>query len=168
MPNLTIYLLVGLFSAVIAAGGGYYVAHEKGRAEMLEVQYRMAEASALAQMDARIEQKRVDDIALTAAQALATTTLNIDLGTVTIIEGVERHVTDRSACVTWGLVRVLDAAVLGRSPDDLALPAGVDENACAPTQAVALAKSVTANYGACRANAAQLDAVTTTVGKWEQ
>lgn len=60
-------------------------------------------------------------------------------------------------CITYGLVRVLDAAVLGSVAERLRLPSGQSDDSCAPITAVDLAESVASNYGTARLNAQQLD-----------
>lgn len=81
--------------------------------------------------------------------------------TRTIIEKVPQYVTvtqDR-ACVSYGLVRVLDAAAQGRDPAELQLPAGKSDDACSPVKASDLARNVAENYGISRQNSEQLDAL---------
>jgi len=60
-------------------------------------------------------------------------------------------------CVTYGLVRLHDAAALGVDPDTLPLPSGVSDDACSPVADTDLAAAFADNYAAARANAAQLD-----------
>lgn len=62
-------------------------------------------------------------------------------------------------CITWGLVRLHDAAVLGVSPDDLPNPADQPDNACSSVADSDFAAAVADNYAAARANAEQLDAL---------
>lgn len=59
-------------------------------------------------------------------------------------------------CVTYGLVRQLDAAALGVDPDTLALPAGTTDDACAPVENADLASVVGDNYATYRAVAQEL------------
>lgn len=60
-------------------------------------------------------------------------------------------------CVTYGLVRQLDAAALGVDPDALPLPSGVTDETCAPVENADLAASVGDNYATYRSVAAQLN-----------
>ncbi len=160
------YLIVALVTGFGSAAGGYYVAHKIGQAEMLGIQMRALKAGAEAVAQAATEQKRLDHIGLDAALALDHQVLTIEVGSVQLITEIERHVTVQSiACVPYGLVRVLDAAVLGRSAESLALPAGQSDGTCAPIDAPTLARSIAANYGAARLNAAQLDALSATVSQ---
>lgn len=77
----------------------------------------------------------------------------------TIIEKVPYYVreTVTVSCVSYGLVRVLDAAALGLDPAELRLPAGKSDDACTGLTPADLARSVASNYAAARADAAQLD-----------
>lgn len=59
-------------------------------------------------------------------------------------------------CVTYGLVRQLDAAALGVDPDTLALPAGATDDACAPIENADLASVVGDNYATYRRVAQEL------------
>lgn len=155
------YLIVGLVSGIACASGGFYVAHKMGQMDVAAIKLREAAAKMKAINETAKEQQRVDRVGFDAALALAETTLNIEVGQVHLVTEIERHVTVHSiACVPYGLVRVLDAAVLGRGPEALLLPAGVSDDTCAPVDAVALARNISANYGQCRINAAQLDALT--------
>jgi hypothetical protein len=67
------------------------------------------------------------------------------------------HVQDTHTCVPYGVVRVLDASVLGVGPDTLQLAPGKSDDACAPVTASDLARSVADNYAVAAQNAAQLD-----------
>lgn len=78
-----------------------------------------------------------------------------------IIEEVPIYVQDTSACITYGLIRLLDAAALGADPKDLLLPASEYNENCAPVKATDLAKSVVRNYEAAHANAQQLTSLQT-------
>lgn len=60
-------------------------------------------------------------------------------------------------CITWGMLRLHDAAVLGVDPSTLPLPAGATDAACAPTSPAAFMAAVVGNYGAAEQNAQQLN-----------
>jgi hypothetical protein len=120
---------------------------------------RALEDAAL-QADARAKQKAQDDITLASAQAQIITQERIVTRYRTRTEEVPRYVTvqqDAVACVSYGLVRVLDAAALGRDPADLELPPGVTDDTCTALTASALAAGILGNYAVSDANAAQLD-----------
>lgn len=80
----------------------------------------------------------------------------------TIVKEVPTYVTvqqDARGCVSWGLVRLLDAAALGVDPSTLDLPSDVTDDTCTTLKASDLAASVAGNYGVAAANAEQLDAL---------
>lgn len=85
-----------------------------------------------------------------------------DQGKQTIVR-IPTYVTklqDAHNCVTWGLVRVHDAAALGVDPSSLNLPSGVTNDTCSPFVSSQLAERITLNYTAALHDANQLDAVT--------
>jgi hypothetical protein len=160
MPTLTeIKMAVSAVVILAAFAGGFTLAHrlDTSKYAALELSYARAQAAAVAA--AQAEQARLDAVALQAAQAETTTQARIAAGTAAQLREVKRHVQANAHCVTWGLVRVLDAAVHGVVADNLLLPAGKSDDACAPFRADELARSVVGNYGVARANGEQLNAL---------
>lgn len=129
---------------------------DNARYEALELKYKTAEAEGL--KAAAAEQAKIDEIARQAAQADAegqrqlADSLRVQLAEVPVHVSVKRI-----PCVSYGFIRVLDAAVLRTTASGLRLPAGGADDACAPVTADTVAKSVVENFGACNANADQLD-----------
>lgn len=62
-------------------------------------------------------------------------------------------------CVSNGMLRLHDAAILGADPGDLEPPAGQSDDACSTLSASDFMGLVANNYAAARANAEQLDAL---------
>lgn len=127
---------------------------------------KQAQRDAAVATAARQAQKVQDDITLASALAEAKTQERVVTRYRTLTQEVPRYVTveaDAVACVPYGLVRVLDAAALGRDPADLELPSGYSDSACAPIEASALAAGILDNYRAFDQNAAQLDALSADV-----
>lgn len=160
IPSLTEIKL-----AVIAAGlvgafvGGIGLEHKiaEGRYERLVA----AQATAnLAATNASIaEQKRLDGIALSAAkQEAAAQAAGAALAKRQLAQ-VQKHVTDLRTRVPLGVVRLLDGAARGLLPDALVLPAGKSDGALSALGYTDLARSIVGNYGTCRANGEQLDAL---------
>ena len=150
-------------AAVVIAGlafaGGFKTAYELAAARYKTLELSYAEASFQAQENAIAEQKRLAGIATAAARREAAAQAKAaDLARRRLKE-VERHVKNARGCITYGLVRVLDAAVHGTLAERLSLPAGKSDDACAPVTAVALARAISDNYAAANANAGQLDAL---------
>ncbi len=86
----------------------------------------------------------------------------------TIIQKVPVYVTpaqDARTCITWGLVRLHDAAVFGVDPATLDLPAGASDDACSDVTASSFASAVAGNYGLANANAEQLNGLQADIAK---
>lgn len=82
----------------------------------------------------------------------------------TVIKEVPKYVkVDDIGCITYGLVRVLDAAAIDADPGELPIPAGKSNDSCTGLTTVDLASHVAGNYGIARANAQQLNDLEQTV-----
>lgn len=161
LKGLLVALGVGLVAGSVLSG---VVVHKVDQASYAALQSRYdkrelawGQAVQKAKDDAARTQKAQDDATLAHAITEAQAQERIVTRTQTIIQKVDHYVTDRSTCITYGLIRVLDAAATGRDPESLQLPAGQSDDACAPVDAPTLARSVVANYGVARQNAEQLD-----------
>lgn len=136
-----------------------HVTHQVDMAsyQALELKYAQAQAAAVA--EAQAEQKRVDAISTAAAQKEAATQAALTARVKRQLSEVQQHVKSLGShgCVTYGLVRVLDAAVHGVPASSLSLPAGKSDDTCTTLDAAALARSIVDNYGTANANAQQLD-----------
>lgn len=163
MPSFLLRLLL----PVVAFVGGLCAAHrwDAGDVQALHAQIAAIErddarAKAAAIADAMDRVAREDRVSLARAVTEATAQQQLAHDASRVTREVHRHVPKNDRfCVPYGLVRVLDAASLGADPDDLSLPAGQSDGACAPVDAARLASSVAANYAAARANAEQLNAL---------
>lgn len=160
VDTVKLLLLAAFAAACVALGAGVsnHLWQAKWDKHIAADERVVREAVAKAVAKERAQAKSDLDAAVKEAQAQE----KIVTRTQTIIKEVPRYVTasqDRGTCVTYGLVRVLDAAALGADPADLELPAGQSDDACAPVKASALAASVAENYGTARQNAQQLDAL---------
>lgn len=145
---------------VVVFGSGVWVTHnvDLGSYNALKADY--AQKAAIANAEALAEQQRLD----TAAQDLSRK-YETELAATTAqdqaqLREVQQHVQEaRSRCITYGFVRVLDAAATGRVAADLHLPARGSDGDCAPVTALALARNIVGNYATSRANTAQLNAL---------
>lgn len=175
-PQLNLLLGVAAFVGTLALGAALGYRFEAGKLAELKLQYAQAEVQARA--EAASIQKAQDDVALGAAQVEASTQAAQASLTERQIDEVKTYVPaglilaarasgDR-ACIPYGFVRVLDASALGLDPGALILPAGQSDDACAPIDAAALARSIVANYGAARANAEQLNRLELTILQLEK
>lgn len=153
--------LVALLAVVAGLiGVGAYEEHrvDLGKLNAIEASYAQAQARAVA--EAAATQKQLDAVTLAAvnteskAQTQLSSTLQQELADVPV-----RVVVKSIPCVPWGLVRLLDATILGVSAASLNLPAGKSDGSCSPYGADELARTIVSNYGRANANAEQLNAL---------
>lgn len=96
------------------------------------------------------------DISLNTAAVNSAAQTKIAATAAVIQQKVHKHVQahsspgvrDARGCVTYGVVRLHDAAALGVDPDELALPAGASDDTCSPVEDPDLAAAIAANYAA--------------------
>ena len=156
----TIKLIVYAIIAAVLLGGVAYVKHEwdAGQAARHQVAARAAQDRAVAASE-KIVVSSAAAQEKTAQAALAAQT-------VVIVKRIPVYVSTKAppaghpavGCITYGLLRLHDAAVLGVSPDDLPA-AGQLDDACSPVAPSDFASTIARNYAAARANAEQLDAL---------
>ena len=154
-------VLVALAFSIGAAGGGW-LAHELAQAKALRKEFAMQEAWTKAVNAAREKERAQAQKDFDTAYDQLRAQKRIEYRYVTLNKEVPTYVTpaqDARGCVTYGLVRLLDAAALGRSPSDLDLPAGTTDDACSPLAPSALARGLLDNYAVAQQNAEQLDAL---------
>lgn len=154
------YIAVAVFALGVLVGGKAADVRWEGRMEKHLKNDVIAQNEAV--KEARADERKKAAVDKASAVAAAKVDRIIETNTRTIIQEIPTYVTpaqDLHSCVTYGLVRVYDAAILGVQPSDLDLPAGQSDDACAPVKASDLARSLADNVGAARQNAAQLDAL---------
>ncbi len=158
---------IALGAVLIFSTLSAYTMHriDAGTLAKVERDYALAQGKAVSA--ALVLQKKQDDVMLHAAVAEGLAQQQITIQALVITKEIPTYVHDFKMvpCVSFGLVRVLDAAVLGVAPDKLPLPAGQSNDTCTTISAAALAEHVTANYGTARANAEQLNALSSSVSK---
>lgn len=161
LPGLVLVAASSALVAAVAFGAGWKLEHDlaAGRYAKLELSY--AEAKEKAIEAARQEQRRYDDIATEAARREASAQAKEASTARRRLLEVQKHVKDNSACISWGFVRVLDAATHGVLADNLPLAPRKSDDACSGFTASQLARSVSDNYAQARGNAIQLDALIT-------
>ena len=148
--------------AVVASliGVGAFEQHKIDANALTSLKADYAKQSAIAVGKAAAIQQTNDNRAIAAASAEAAVQASRVAALQQELDGVQKHVSTKAIpCISYGLVRVLDAAVLGVSPDALTLPAGKSDDTCSPITAAELAVSVVSNYGAALGNAEQLAAL---------
>ena len=156
------YVAAAVLAAILSGAGIGWTVHRVDESTIAAMKLTEAEAQLSAANTAAAIQKKEDAVSLAEAVSEARAQQQIVTQTVTLTKEVPVYVsakTDARTCITYGLVRVLDAAATGRDPAELPLDAGQSDDACAPVTASSLARNVAENYGAARANAEQLDAL---------
>jgi len=157
---LSVTKLIGmLIVAVGLMGAGAYTMHkvDLGTINGLKAQYAQAEAAAL--QKAQEKQKELDEVTAAASTKAVADQAALVAAQQQSLARIPAHVTvikGPGNCVTYGLVRVLDAAVFGSDPAKLNLPAGATDATCAPVDAPALARTIVTNYGRYKITAQQL------------
>lgn len=161
-------------AALALVGGSVYATHHWDSAAYNALVAKQAKAQVAAVTQAAAAQKKLDAAGTKASTTDAVAQQQIVTRTVTLTKEVPVYVTRaqdqaadapgaRPGCVSYGVVRVLDAAVLGVSPSSLALPAGKSDDDCSPVDPSALAAGVAGNYGVAQQNAQQLNDLIDTV-----
>lgn len=136
-----------LFVAVVShASGAYFMAKIKN-GQIAEIQLAHEEQRHQAFMEGRARQLKSDAATRTISDDFHVTNVKIIRQTERIKQEIPIYVQDDSTCITWGLVRVLDAAAAGADPDALALEAGTSNETCAGVGWRSLASTIVGNYG---------------------
>lgn len=152
-------ILAALGVAIIAAASAI-VTHKIDSAELLKVETQYQAAQIAAVEAARVEQAVLDKAASDADAAEMATQKQLLAQMQTRLGQVAKHVPAGAGnCITWGLIRVIDASALGVDPDSLSLPAGKTDASCASRKASDLAGNIVSNYGVDQSNAERLTAL---------
>lgn len=157
MPAWFIGLLVSL---TIGFATGVWVTNAQWKATWDA--HIAADAKALnkAVADARADEKKQAKLNAASGAKAAVVDQKIQARTRAITKEVHAYVTpaqDARACVSYGAVRLHDAAVFGVQPAELQLPAGKSNDDCSPIAPSALVAAVAENYGVAHQNAEQLN-----------
>lgn len=157
------WIIIGAVVGALAVGtaGGTYVTYKVMDDKLARIELADANTKADAIKIAGLQQKLSDAASQQAAVDHAKADQAIADKGKEIVRNVPVYVTklqDAHNCVTWGLVRVHDAAALGYSdPSTLALPPGVTNDTCSPFMSSQLASRIAVNYTSALRNAKQLD-----------
>ena len=172
---LQVKLALLLVWTLVVAGGAGWAVHRIDLSAKLKLELSYAQAQAKAVAAAQAEQHRLDSIATEAAQREAANQSSLASAAQARLEEVQSHVAPLSharamqpGCVTFGFIRVLDAAIHGVTAASLRLPAGGADDACAPVDAATVARSIVRNFAAAAANAEQLDALIAVNRKFQE
>lgn len=159
-------LISAAVSALLSGFGVWKITHDlnEARVARLVKNYAEAEQRALAAQQRQIIAWNTANLEAAVSEGNAQLVILRQI-TDTKLE-VPRYVTIHHPCLSFGFIRVLDAAGLGVSPDSLPLPAGVTDDTCAPLDPAAVAQAIIANIGDARANAEQLNALSALTRKY--
>lgn len=163
LKNWKILVAGGVILAAMFATQRVTAWYYTGKIATMERDYAMAQAQA--ERLAAVVRRGQDAIKLNAGLRFAKLEVKLVKETETLIREIPTYVTEIRGCVTYGLVRVLDASVLGVDPATLQLPPGQSNDSCAPVTNVDLANNIARNYGEAKLNAGQLDELIDAVQK---
>lgn len=150
-----------VYVAVYAAGGasGAWVTHKVDSAAYAALVAANTKAQLVAVQKAKDVQAATDKIALDAAVAEAAAQQKIVVQHDVITQEITKYVPVHVTCITYGIVRLLNAASIGADPANVTHPAGQSDDACAPISPRALATNIIANYSIALQNAEQLNSL---------
>lgn len=161
MPTITeIKLICIALGIVICCAFTGVVVHKVDLSEYQKLELQYKDAAAKAAEAARVEQAALDQVSTDAATKEIATQKQLADQAQAQLARVKVHVTAGPGnCITWGLIRVIDGALLNIDPNDLQLPAGAADTGCAPIKAPRLANNIVANYAVAARNSEQLFAL---------
>ena len=152
--SLEAKLIAAAVFALVLFGAGTYTGWELGTIRYNDLVASDARLEAANVKAAAATQSALDQNAIAAANAdaaQARLTAARTQATVKVVHDYVTKIQDARNCVTYGLVRVYDAAAIGVDPGVLNLPAGVTNDTCS-TDVVssALADGIVRNFGRYR------------------
>lgn len=165
------YVAVAGVAAIVAVSvtrlvdRGIYVPQIDAKQKVFD-DYKLAQKDVIAnaRADAAARQHKQDLIAQAAAVDEAKAQQAAEDANHKLKETIYVHVADTAHCITYGLVRVLNAAAAGASdPGDLGIAPGKSDDACAPVSWRAFAADLIDDYGSGIKNAEQLNRLEDTV-----
>jgi len=157
------------FVAVFAAGGvaAGWTVHKIDNGSYQTLVAAQQHSLVLATQKAAAIQKATDAVSLDAAVAEAKAQQQIVIQHEFTTYEVIRHVPVRTACISYGVVRLLVAAGVGADPSNLNTAAGKPDGACAPVDARAFVASLLDAFYGAKANGEQLNALNAWLSKVE-
>ncbi len=135
-----IILALAMGGAAITAG---VLTHKVDSAAYAKLELSYAQAQAAAEAAATAEQKRLDDIATSAAKREAATQAARASLAQRQLKDLQSNVKVRLGdCFRYDFIRLLDARIHGVLTERLPLPTGKSADACAPFDAPTLAGAI--------------------------
>ncbi|MDE2020089.1 MAG: hypothetical protein KGJ13_07125 [Patescibacteria group bacterium] len=153
------YAVAAGVAALLAGFGTGYLVHRIDGSRLAALK----EVNATAALHAvqRVSAVRQKQAAVTEAAAISAAREEAKLETERFhtSERIVVHVQDRSRCITYGLVRVLNGAATGSGTGAGQVAPGQSDDACAPVTWRSFAADVADDYVTSRENSAQLNAL---------
>lgn len=143
LPVWALFLVATLAGTVAGAWG---MAKFKN-GEIASIELAHAEEKHQAFMAGRARQLASDAATRTISDDFHVTNVAIIRRTQTIQKEIPIYVQDDATCITWGLVRVHNAAAAGADPNTLDIAAGQSNETCAGIGWHQLTETIVGNYG---------------------
>ncbi|MDE2020860.1 MAG: hypothetical protein KGJ13_11040 [Patescibacteria group bacterium] len=153
------YVAVAGLAALLAGLGTGYLVHkiDGSRLAALKEADAMAALHAVQRVSA-VRQKQAA-VAEAAAISIAREEGKLEAERFRTPERIVVHVQDRSRCISYGLIRVLNSTALGSGSNAGPIAPGQPDDACAPVTWRSFAADIADDYVTSRENSAQLNAL---------
>lgn len=160
IPTLSEIKLAIIAAAVIGSFfGGVGLEAKIKKGELEHIKRAQVEANLAATNASIAEQKRLDRVALAAAQKEGASQAALASLRARQLAEVKKHVKDIRTHIPYGVVRLLDSYAGGVLADTLVLPAGKSDDALTDLGWTDLARNVGDNYAKCRSTFESRDAL---------
>lgn len=159
LPTWAVRVLGATLVFVVVLGAGARLTQIWYKPQIAGMKQEIAGAAAEAKATKKVQQSLTssNQAAETKAQAKLQAQAKVIIKKVPVYVSTDRS--SRSACITNGMLRLHDAAVLGLDPADLPPPASAPDDACSTVSQSDFMATIVANYAAARENAEQLNSL---------
>jgi hypothetical protein len=133
--SLEVKLILAAVFALVLYGSGVYTGWELGGVRYSDLKAADAALDAVNVKMAAATQHQLDQNSIAAANAdaaLARQQAALAHAQIKVVHDYVTKFQDAHNCITYGLLRVYDAAAIGTTPGTLSLPAGATDDSCAP------------------------------------
>lgn len=153
------YAAAAGLAGVLAAFGAGYIVHKVDESVIANIKLAGERAEVIAIHKALAIRTEQDNINQQAAVSQALEQGKLEGQRQALPERIVVHVQDKSRCITYGLVRVLDGAAKGGSDPAVSVAPGKPDDACAPVTWRSFAADLADDYVTSYENAGQLNAL---------
>lgn len=157
LSSLYTSLLAGAAMLAVGAASGSYVTYKVEQGTIAGIKLADAQAQAAAVSAATAIKSKQDATVLADAVSAADSRVRIVTQAATITKEIPVYVTKTLPCVTFGFVRVLNAAAAGVDPAGVAVAPGEPNGACSPVSWDQVAADIADDYGTGLQNADQMN-----------